>query len=281
MTLSAESLDVGYSPQRLIVHGVDLEVRSGELLGLLGPNGSGKSTLIKSIAGIAPVRGGRLVHDDDVDLASLSRAAAAKLVAYVPQTIEASFGLDVRESVLLGRTPHFGTRPRDVDWRHVDRAISLLGLDDLAGRAVTQLSGGQAQRVLIARAIAQDPRILLLDEPTSALDIRFQWQTLALARRLTRDAGVAAIIAIHDLNQAARCCDRLVVLKDGRLVASGTPGEVLRPDLIEDVYGIAVEVTDHRGFVEVHPVLDDTAGLGEHGLRLLSAPAARSEERAA
>lgn len=255
MSLVIDGLRVGYG-RREVLKGVGLEARRGELLGLLGPNGSGKSTLIKSIARITPVKDGSIWWDGTTDLGAIGRRDLARLIAYVPQAINVTFSLDVREAILLGRTPHFGTRPRAEDWRHVERAIEALGLEDLADRNVTELSGGQAQRVLIARAVAQDPSVLLLDEPTSALDIRYQLQTLRLARRIAARQGVAAVIAIHDLNQAARFCDRVVFLLDGEIVASGRADEVYSPELIARVYGIDVEVTEYKGFVEVHPLVD-------------------------
>lgn len=277
MTLTVEELAVGYGKKRTVLHGVDLEVNRGELVGLLGPNGSGKSTFIKAVAGIASHTAGELHWDGDVDLAALQRRDLAKLVAYVPQSISLTFSLDVREAVLLGRTPYFGTRPRDEDWEHVERAIALLGLTDLAERQVSELSGGQAQRVLIARAIAQDPTVLLLDEPTSALDIRYQWQTLTLARQVAREGDVAAVIAIHDLNQAARFCDRVVFLQDGHIVADGRPVDVYSSELIEQVYGVHVELSIYKGFVEIHPVSEDDDELADP-VKEVTGPPHRVEE---
>ncbi len=257
MTLNINQLEVGYNRNSLVVKGIDLEVKRGELVGLLGPNGSGKSTLIKTIAGINKVRNGQITWDQDTNLNRISRRDLARLVAYVPQSISLTFSLDVREAVLLGRTPHFGTRPRADDWAHVEKAIELLGLSELADRQVTELSGGQAQRVLIARAIAQDPSVLLLDEPTSALDIRYQWQTLQLAQQITKDRNVAGLIAIHDLNQAARFCDRVVFLQSGHVLADGPAVEIYSSELIEQVYGVEVELSIYKGYVEVHPLTED------------------------
>jgi iron complex transport system ATP-binding protein len=253
MTLRISSLEVGYG-KRQVVKGANLTVEKGELVGLLGSNGSGKSTLIKTIAGINTRTNGSITWNGDTDLSTLARKDLAKIVAYVPQSIGLSFGLDIREAVLLGRTPYFGTRPRDEDWDHVEAAMQRMGLDELGDRAVTELSGGQGQRVLIARALAQDPEILLLDEPTSALDIRYQWQTLEVARDVTRKNNVAAVIAIHDLNQAARFTDRVVFLQDGVVIAEGRPADVYTPDLIKRVYGVDVELSEHKGFVQVHPL---------------------------
>lgn len=161
--------------------------------------------------------------------------------------------------VLLGRTPYFGTRPGAEDWRHVDEAMALVGLDDLVDRSASELSGGQGQRVLIARALAQDPKILLLDEPTSALDIRYQWQTLEVVRRIARERNVASIVSIHDLNQAARFTDRVIFLHKGEVIASGRPVDVYSADLIRKVYGVDVELSEHRGFVQVHPAYREPA----------------------
>ncbi|MBO9198543.1 ABC transporter ATP-binding protein [Rhizobium sp. 16-449-1b] len=264
MTLQISSLEVGYG-KRLVVKGANLTIGKGELVGLLGSNGSGKSTLIKTIAGINTPTSGSITWNRDADLTKLARRDLARIVAYVPQSIGLSFGLDIREAVLLGRTPYFGTRPRDEDWAHVDAAMQRVGLEDLGDRAVTELSGGQGQRVLIARALAQDPQILLLDEPTSALDIRYQWQTLAVARDVTRKNNVAAVIAIHDLNQAARFTDRVVFLQDGVVIAEGRPADVYSPELIKRVYGVEVELSLHKGFVQVHPLSErDQSALGLH-----------------
>ncbi|TNM60226.1 ABC transporter ATP-binding protein [Aliirhizobium smilacinae] len=264
MTLKIDSLEVGYG-KRQVVKGANLKVEKGELVGLLGSNGSGKSTLIKTIAGINSHTKGSITWNGGTDLTKLARRDLAKIVAYVPQSIGLSFGLDIREAVLLGRTPYFGTRPRDEDWVHVEAAMQRMGLDELGDRSVTELSGGQGQRVLIARALAQDPEILLLDEPTSALDIRYQWQTLEVARDVTRKKNVAAVIAIHDLNQAARFTDRVVFLQDGVVIADGPPADVYSPELIKRVYGVDVELSVHKGFVQVHPLSDrEHSHLGLH-----------------
>lgn len=261
MTLRITDLASGYGRQAHIVNGVDLTVGRGELIGLLGPNGSGKSTLIKTIAGINAVRTGSLNWDDTVDLTALSRRELAKIVAYVPQSIAVSFALTVHEAVLLGRTPHFGARPTQEDFDFVERAIEQLGLAELADREVSELSGGQAQRVLIARALAQNPSILLLDEPTSALDIKYQWQTLELAGRFARENDIAALIAIHDLNQAARFCDRVVFLRQGRVLADGPAVDVYSTELIREAYGVDVALSTYRGYVEIHPAPSGSASL--------------------
>src|SRR5699024_8878219 len=216
-----ELADITFSYGRhQVLHGVDLTVAAGTLCALLGPNGSGKSTLTKILAGVHRASGGT-ARLGGVDLLGIKPRERAKVVAYVPQSAEVPFELSVREAVLLGRTPHMGMRPRTEDLDAVDHAIDRLGLWDLVDRRLSELSGGQAQRVLIARALAQQPRVLLLDEPTSALDLRYQVETLQLVRRVAREEDVAALIAIHDLNHAALFCQQVVLLSGGRIVADG------------------------------------------------------------
>ncbi|MGE0221079.1 ABC transporter ATP-binding protein [Mycolicibacterium sp.] len=252
MTLTIDGLTYAYGKTQ-ILHDVSLTVPRGQLIGLLGPNGSGKSTLIKVIARINRLQSGRITLDDR-PLSGLRAKEHAKLVSYVPQAGEASAALSVRDCVLLGRTPYFGMRPAESDWAAVDDAIELFNLTELADRPMADLSGGQAQRVLIARATAQDPQVLLLDEPTSALDLRYQVEALRLLRALTHDRNLVTIIAIHDLNLASRFCDQVAVLSGGRIAEFGTTQQAYRKDLLEQVYGLPVDVHSRGPFVEVQPV---------------------------
>ncbi|MGY5765348.1 ABC transporter ATP-binding protein [Brachybacterium sp. DNPG3] len=263
MTLAIESLSFSYG-RRQILSGVDLRVAEGTFCALLGPNGSGKSTLVKAVAGVHRPGAGRILVDG-VDTASLGRRALARLVGYVPQAGDAPFDLSVREAVMLGRTPHFGFAPRAVDHDAVDAAIARMGLEELSERSMSELSGGQAQRALIARALAQDTKVLLLDEPTSALDLRFQIETLQLVRQIAHEQGLTALIAIHDLNQAARYCDQTVVLHGGHLVADGAPEQALTADVLRAVYEIDVEVRTDADGVDVRPRIgaDGTTRTGE------------------
>ncbi|MDR2998455.1 MAG: ABC transporter ATP-binding protein, partial [Microbacterium sp.] len=190
--MSLEITDIEFSyPGHKVLKGVSLDVQQGSFCALLGPNGSGKSTLTKILAGVNRPSAGRVLFDG-VDLLSLRRREHARTVGYVPQSAEAPFDLTVREAVLLGRTPHYGLRPGRKDWQKVDDAIELLGLTELESRRLSELSGGQAQRAIVARAIAQATRLLLLDEPTSALDLRYQVETLQLVRWITRQRGITA-----------------------------------------------------------------------------------------
>ena len=255
MSLSVTDLNFRYG-RRQILDGVSFEVASGEFCALLGPNGSGKSTLVKAIAGVHKAASGQ-VTVDGTDTGTLGRREHARVVGYVPQHGDAPFDLTVREAVVLGRTPHFGLAPTAQDWDTVDAAIERMGLGDLAERNMSELSGGQAQRALIARALAQDTRVLLLDEPTSALDLRYQIETLQLVRQITREEGISALIAIHDLNHAARYCDQVVVLHGGRILTDGTPEEALDAPTLRDVYEVDVEVHLREGVVEVRPRVDE------------------------
>ncbi|GAA1093428.1 ABC transporter ATP-binding protein [Streptomyces javensis] len=233
---------------RLIVDGITLTLRPGETVGLLGPNGSGKSTLLRLLAGVlAPSAG--VVTMDGRALPQVGRRATARRIATVEQHAHTQTELTVREVVALGRIPHrrAWASASAADARAVDAALERSGLADRAGQSWHTLSGGERQRTQIARALAQEPRELLLDEPTNHLDIQHQLDLLDLVVSLP----IATVIALHDLNLAAMYCDRLLVLREGRVVAEGTPGDVLTPALIKRVYGVEADVTHDPG----HPVI--------------------------
>ncbi|MDN6400627.1 MAG: ABC transporter ATP-binding protein [Brachybacterium sp.] len=265
MSLTVENLSFSYGTTRILDE-VSFEVASGAFCALLGPNGSGKSTLVKAIAGVHRAKTG-IVTVEGRRTARLGRRELAKVVGYVPQAGDAPFDLTVREAVMLGRTPHFGLSPRAEDRARVEDAIVRMGLVDIAEQSMSELSGGQQQRALIARALAQDTRVLLLDEPTSALDLRYQIETLQLGRQITREEGISALIAIHDLNHAARYCDQVIVLHGGHLVADGTPAEALQAETLRGVYEVDVDVAARDGAVEVRPRVD-AAGFTRTGPRL-------------
>jgi iron complex transport system ATP-binding protein len=221
--------------RRLIVQDADLEVGPGEFVGLLGPNGCGKSTLLRSAyRALRPAAGLITVEGDD--LVRLSPRESARRTAVVAQETPAELAFTVAEIVAMGRTPH--KRPLDRTTEEDElicaQALERVGASHLAGREFATLSGGEKQRVLIARALAQQSRLLLLDEPTNHLDIRHQLEIL----RLVRDLGVSTLAALHDLNQAAEHCDRLYLMDGGRIVACGTPEEVLTPERISQVSGV-------------------------------------------
>ena len=234
------SWDVG---GRRVVDGVTLDVTPGTVVGLLGPNGSGKSSLLRLLAGTRTPPSGQVLLDGD-DLRRVRRRDVARRIAVVEQHAQTELDLVVSDVVRLGRIPHRGTwsAESDTDRSAVAEALERVELTALAGRSWHTLSGGERQRVHIARALAQQPQELLLDEPTNHLDVHHQLDLLGLVRRLR----MTSVVALHDLNLAAMFCDRLVVLKDGAVVAAGTPTDVLTPELIAEVYRVRAVVT-HLG----------------------------------
>jgi iron complex transport system ATP-binding protein len=243
--LKIESLSAAYG-QRQVLHEVSLQVGSGEVVALIGPNGAGKSTLIRAISGVIPVTGGQVRTNGD-DFASLSPMQRARYLAVVPQVSTLPPAFTVWETVLLGRTPYLNflgqisQRDEELARRALERADAL----DLAERRVGELSGGEQQRVLLARALCQSTPILLLDEPTAHLDLQYQVSLLDLVRQLAKDDRLAVLIAMHDLNLAARCADRVALLVEGQIKALGSPQQVLLPDLISQAYGWPVQVVPH------------------------------------
>ena len=244
-SLRLVNLSAGYG-SRLILRGLSLEVQAGEVVALVGPNGAGKSTLIRVVSGVLPPRGGEACLDDS-DLLRLSPAQRARLVAVVPQMARLPEAFTVGEIVLMGRTPHLplwaGESRHDceVAWR----AMSRTHVQDLTERRIGELSGGEQQRVLLARALSQEPKVLLLDEPTAHLDLKHQVGVLELVRSLAREENLAVLMTLHDLNQAALYADRVALLQRGEIVAQGSPAEVFNAELLRRVYGVAVSVGVH------------------------------------
>ncbi|SNZ05220.1 iron complex transport system ATP-binding protein [Natronoarchaeum philippinense] len=236
-TISVEDLSISLGDVPVLSE-VSLAVEPGELVGLVGPNGAGKTTLLRSISGVLAPDSGSVRVDGDA-VGGLSSRAASRRVAVVPQHAEVSFSFDVREIVAMARHPHrsrFSPAAED-DRRAVDAALERTGVTDLADRPIDEISGGERQRVLLARAVAQETPALLLDEPTASLDVNHQVETLELVRSLVAD-GTAALAAIHDLDLAARYCDRLALLADGEFVAVGTPEEVLTESAIDAAFDV-------------------------------------------
>lgn len=236
-----EGLSFGYTGQALL-YGVQARIERGEMVGLLGPNGSGKTTLLRLLSGVLRAQQGRIVLDGR-ELAAWGRRGVAQRVAVVPQELQVPFAFTVEQMVALGRTPYiklFGTRTSQ-DLEIARAAMKIAEVDMLAGRVFNELSGGERQRVMVAMALAQQPRLLLLDEPTSHLDIKYQIEVLELVQRLNRETGVTVIAALHDLNLAARYFPRLLLFQRG-IVADGGPAEVLEPHLLHRVYGVSVQV---------------------------------------
>ncbi len=228
--LELDAVSVRYGALRAVQE-VTLTAQGGEVLALLGPNGSGKSSLLRAAAGL-------LAHEGQVRRPGIG----PRDIGFMPQDNGARAALTVLETVLLGRLGALGMRVPPAEVSRAIAALERLGLAALAGRLLGELSGGQRQLVFLAQLLCAEPQALLLDEPTSALDLRNQFILLGLLRELARAQGLVVMVAIHDLNAAAAFADRLVVLQAGRLVAQGSPAEVLTPRLMAEVYGLEAEL---------------------------------------
>ncbi|MCF3640516.1 ABC transporter ATP-binding protein [Rhizobium sp. TRM95111] len=234
--LSATGLSWGPRPSLLLVRDVEFSIAAGDRMAIIGPNGAGKSSLLRCLyRAHRPLRG--TVHLDGEDINGLAARDVARRIAVVLQEMPADFPFSVRDVAMMGRIPH---REGLAGWTDRDRAtvahaLDHLGLASLAGRQFATLSGGEKQRVLVARALAQEPRIVILDEPTNHLDIRHQLELLELLRQL----GLTIVTTLHDINLAADFATRVAVLKDGRLAAFGTPDSVLGTALLSDVFGVS------------------------------------------
>jgi iron complex transport system ATP-binding protein len=243
--LSLKNVTLGYDG-RAVLSGVSLEVVPGEMLGIVGPNGCGKSTLIKGVTKVIPLADGDILLDDK-SLLKLPQNEIARYIAVVPQSASLPEAFTAFEIVLMGRTPHMGFLQYEGQ-NDVDIAVKAMKLTDtfhLAGRRAGELSGGEKQRLTIARALAQQPEIILLDEPTSHLDINYQIETLGLISELCKRDGLAVLAALHDLNLAAQYCDRIIMLDKGCIFAEGSPCEVVTAFNVKQVYGADVCISSH------------------------------------
>jgi iron complex transport system ATP-binding protein len=241
MRLEAVSLDFGYRGRR-VGSGVSFVLEAGQILCLLGPNGSGKTTLFKTMLGLLPPQGGRVLIDD-LELATLRRDEVARRVSYVPQAHAAFFPFTVREVVLMGRTAHLGlfSAPSRHDHAAALAALERLRIAALADAIYTRISGGERQLTLIARALAQDARIIVMDEPTANLDFGNQVRVLEHIRSLAR-SGIGVLLSTHDPDQAFVCATHVAMLHAGRLVRLGAPEEVITPESLNAIYGVEVAV---------------------------------------
>jgi iron complex transport system ATP-binding protein len=241
----------------LVLHDVSIDVNRGSIVGLLGPNGSGKTTLLRVLAGILPpVTGGVLIDDRPIE--RLTRRELARRIAVVPQETHSTFDFSVMDIVLMGRYPHLGAFELEhADDQEIAReALAATGTTALESRPFSSLSGGEKQRVVIASALAQASEMLLLDEPTAALDLAYQFEIAALLRRLNVERGATMVVSTHDLNFAAAVCDRVVLLKEGRVIAQGSTEDTLTADSIRRLYDVEADVRFHpqAGHLTVVPL---------------------------
>jgi iron complex transport system ATP-binding protein len=256
--LAVRNLTCTYG-QYVALRDLHLTLHGGEVLALIGPNGAGKTTLLRALARLLRPRTGTVLLAGQ-DAWRLSTHAVARQLALAPQSEENHWPVSVEQAVALGRAPHRGwLLPYTLHDRQViERVLLQTGLLALRHRLITELSGGEQRRMILARALAQEPRVLLLDEPTAHLDLKYQAEVLTLVQQLALEHGLTVIIALHDLNQAALCAHRIALLSGGTLLAHGSPDEVLTPERLAQAYGVPVVVTSHPvyGTPMVAPLLE-------------------------
>ena len=245
--ISLSDVSVHYGDQP-IVQNISFDIRQGKVMVLIGPNGSGKTTIIRGINGSVKLSGGQINYDGK-NSADSSETERAKYLSVVPQNSLLPDGFSVYETVAMGRTPYLGLLGKlsEEDRRRVDEAIRETAIFDLRKKDVRSLSGGEQQRVILARALAQDTPVMILDEPTTHLDLNHTIGILSLVRNLSREKGTAVLIVLHDLNLAARFADEIIILKQGNILAMGTPEEVLTENNLTAVYHVPMIVFRHDG----------------------------------
>jgi iron complex transport system ATP-binding protein len=241
--IQAADVEFQYRPGRPVLRGVNLTASAGRLVCVLGPNGSGKTTLLRCLLGQLRRRGGTILLDGQ-PIEKYSPRGLARLMAYVPQTPRSAFAFTVQELVLMGRLAHTGLLglAGAQDLAVARQAMTMTGTLPFAWRTLEELSGGEAQCAMIARALAQQPSVMLLDEPTSQLDIRNQLIIHRMMQRLAHDWGMAVVCISHDVNLAARFSDELVLMREGRVLAAGKPAAVMREDILRQTYDVQIEL---------------------------------------
>ncbi|MBT3313183.1 MAG: heme ABC transporter ATP-binding protein [Anaerolineae bacterium] len=243
--LKIESLTVAYG-SKTVLHNISFDVQPGEIVALIGPNGAGKSTLIRAISGVIPIKSGDIFSNGE-NLANLTTQERAKILSVVPQARQLGGAFSVEQAVMMGRTPYLNWlgKESDADKAAVKLVLQQTSLEKFAERPIAQLSGGEQQRVLLARALAQSTPILLLDEPTNHLDLQHQTNLLSIVKRLAKEKNLTVLVAMHDLNLVSFFADKVALLADGNMQSIGTPQEVIRAEHISAVYQTPVEIINH------------------------------------
>ncbi|WGI18133.1 ABC transporter ATP-binding protein [Methanonatronarchaeum sp. AMET-Sl] len=249
VTIQVKDVNYNYNGFKALKN-IELTLNKGQVIGLLGPNGCGKTTLLKCISGIlTPSKGD--IEIGGYSLPELDNTDRARTIGYVPQAEEVNFSITVFDTILMGRKPYLGWKPSKKDLKIVRNLINQFELKDLAMRGLDELSGGQRQKVILARALAQKPKILVLDEPTNNLDIKHQIEMLNIAKKESKN-DILVLIAIHDLNLAARYCDQVIIMKEGEVYAQGGP-EKLNKENIEPVYQVKIKIKEIDGHKIIIP----------------------------
>jgi iron complex transport system ATP-binding protein len=255
--LQIKNLSFAYEPANPVLKGITMEASPGEITALIGPNAVGKSTLLRCIVGLLKPQG--MIKLDGKEISSFKNDDVSKLLSYLPQELSSHAILTVFEAVLIGRLKTLSWQVSDDDLNIVLEELRDLGIEELASRFLNELSGGQKQMVSIAQALVSLPKILLLDEPTSNLDLRHELEILELIIAVTREKGITTVIAIHNLSLAARYANKLIVLKEGTMYASGRPELVLTPEMVREVYGVNAKVITEEGISQVIPISSASA----------------------
>ena len=251
MRLKIRDMEFEYA-SRPVLKDINMNFCAGEISAVCGPNGVGKSTFIKCLNRLLKPRG--TVTLENNDLSRMSMRSVAKHIGYVPQRINNVFSVTVFEMVLMGRCPHIGWNSSESDREKVISILKLMGLEDHALTDFNHLSGGQQQKVIISRALAQEPDVLLLDEPTSSLDLKHQIEVMELLEGMASEKKMSVIMAVHDLNLATRYADKIILMKDGTIHSAGSSKQVLTQDIILSVYGVRAVVREESGRPFVVPI---------------------------
>ena len=260
IVIEAKAIDFHYNTTK-VIHGVSMSLSSGEFLGIIGPNGAGKSTMLRLLCGILKPNQGRVLLFGK-EIANQSHKLIAQQIAFVPQETHFALDFPVNEIVRMGRYPYKRPFQREdaADRRAIDRALEAANVTGLRARPINSLSSGERQRVVIARALSQSPRILLLDEPTSHLDLHHQFAIMELLKKLNAN-GISIVVVHHDLNLASLYCQNLMLMHDGRIFAQGKPGDLLTERTLKQVYGADVKIVRHPDKdvpqIFLHPEVED------------------------
>ncbi len=248
--LEINNVSFSYSQDKKILDDISLNVAQGDVLGILGINGAGKTTFIKCLNNIFSPEAGN-IKVNGRDIRSMTPKEIAKLIAYVPQYNGTFFNINVLDTVMMGRLPYAGRSYTENDRKIVYEILEKMNLDKFAFRSICEMSGGERQRVFIARALAQQPQIIILDEPTSSLDLHNQLFILKMIEELSKKENLTIIMIIHDLNLASMFCNKLVILKEGKIFAQGNAADVLTEANVGDVYKVATKITVEDGYKHI------------------------------